>query len=450
MKRIVDYFLLHWKSYQFRKPLIVRGARQIGKTFTIRQLGKTFEHFIEINFDTHPQLGNLFTYDLDPHRIIQELSLQLNQQIIPGKTLLFFDEIQQAPQAIAALRYFYEMMPELHVIAAGSLLDFAVEKHGLPVGRIQSFYMYPLSFIEYLVAIDEKLIAQAILQHNPQTPIFASVHEKTLRLLSQYFVLGGMPEVIQAWLSTHTAFDCHIIQQTIIETYQQDFGKYARVQQIKYVEKIFQAIALQLGQKFKYHHIEGDYRKRELAPALDLLVTAGIAYRVYYTTAQGFPLGFQTDLCDYKVISLDPGLNQAQLQLNTANWFLNPTQEFINKGALVEAFVGQEYLKYSSPRMKHDLYYWHKDAAPNQAEIDYIFLLQEKIIPIEVKSGDGRTLKSMHNFLATHSSSPYGIKFSTQNYSIHDKIHAYPLYAIVQPLAQQDPEMIQALESLLA
>lgn len=448
MKRIIDYYLLHWKAYQLRKPLILRGARQIGKTFAVRQLGTTFESFVEVNFDERPDLKVIFAHNLQPLRIIQELSLQLGQSIIPGKTLLFFDEIQQVPQALAALRYFYEMMPELHVIAAGSLLDFAIAQHGLPVGRVQSLYMYPCSFLEYLVATGDALVVKEILQHDLQTPMFASVHEKILRSLGDYLALGGMPAVIQAWITTKESFDCQIIHQLIIDTYQQDFEKYARVQQIKYVEKVFRAVSLQLGQKFRFHQIEGEYRKRELAPALDLLVTAGLAYQVFYATGQGFPLGFQTNPLDYKVISLDPGLNQAQLKLNISQWFTHGSQEFINKGALVEAFVGQEFLKYSTARMKHDLYYWHKDSAPAQTKVDYVFAIQEQIVPVAVKSGDGRTLKSMHNFLATHPSSSYGIRFSTQNYSLYDKIHNYPLYAIAKVVGEQDAEMMQALKSL--
>jgi len=450
MKRIVDYYLLHWKHYQFRKPLLLRGARQVGKTFAVRELGKTYENFVEINFEVSPGLRSIFEYDLKPERIIQALSMELGQSIIPGKTLLFIDEIQAVPQAIIALRYFYEMMPELHVIGAGSLLDFAIQQVGVPVGRVQFLYMYPLTFIEYLIAMGDRMIVQEILKHDVKSEMFPTIHEKTLRSLSHYLALGGMPDIIQTWITTKNALDCHIIHQSIIATYRQDFDKYARKQQIKYVEKIFDTIPQQLGQKFKYSAIDGDYRKRELAPALDLLETAYLASKVYYGSGQGFPIGFQTDIFDYKVIPLDVGLNQAQLNLNIAGWFTNPIQEFINKGPLVEAFAGQEILAYSSPRQKNNLYYWHKDSAPQQAEIDYLLPINEKIIPVEIKSGDGRTLKSMHYFLATHKHAPYGIRFSTNNYSLFDKIHSYPLYSIAQVVSENDPEMKAAIESLIA
>ncbi|MDP3788116.1 MAG: AAA family ATPase [Candidatus Chromulinivorax sp.] len=448
MKRIIDHYLLDWKQYQFRKPLLLRGARQVGKTFAVRELGKTYESFVEINFELSPRLRSIFEYDLKPQRIIQALSIELGESIIPGKTLLFIDEIQTCPQAIIALRYFYEMMPDLHIIGAGSLLDFAIQQVGVPVGRVQFLYMYPLTFIEYLVAIKEPMIVQEILTHDLTTEIYPSIHEKILRLLSQYLALGGMPDVISKWITTQNPLDCHIVHQSILQTYRQDFDKYARKQQIKYVEKIFDTIPQQLGQKFKYSTIDGEYRKRELAPALDLLVTAYLANKVYYGSGQGFPIGFQADAFDYKIIPLDMGLNQAQLGLNIAGWFSYPLQEFINKGPLVEAFVGQEFIGYASPRQKSDLYYWHKDSAPQQAEIDYLLPINEKIVPVEVKSGDGRTLKSMHYFLATHQHAPYGIRFSTNNYSQFDKIHSYPLYAIAHVISASNPEMKAAFASL--
>jgi predicted AAA+ superfamily ATPase len=402
-----------------------------------------------------PFYRGLFDQDLNPHRIVNELSLFSKQAIIPGKTLLFFDEIQIVPQGITALRYFYEKMPELHVIAAGSLLDFAIEQVGVPVGRAESLYMYPLSFIEYLAAMNESMVIKKILDHSVDSAISPLVHQKIVYSLKEYFVFGGMPQAIYRWSTTNDALQAAKSHAAILEFYQQDFNKYARKNQIKYVQLIFDEIPVQLGQKFKYSAVEGDYRKRELAPALDLLVTAGVAHKVYYSPGQGVPLGAQRDPLNYKAIFLDVGLAQSHLGVDLAAWFLQPDQQFINKRSLVEAFVGQELIAYASPLKKHRLYYWHKESSAQQAEIDYLIQLKDQIVPVEVKSGEGRTLKSLHYFLENHKQSPYGIKFSNQNYSIlKDKekdyiIHSYPLYAIAKVVSDAHPDLKAAIGYLI-
>src|SRR3990172_4247013 len=198
-----------------------------------------------------------------------------------------------------------------------------------------------------------------------------------------------MPNSVQHWIEKNNPLDCAKIHSALLSTYRQDFSKYARKLQVKYVELLFNHIPMQLGRKFKYSLIEGDYRKRELAPALDLLVTAGIAYKVYYSAGQGSPLCAQIDPQDYKVIFFDAGLAQAILDLDIAQWFLNPRREIINKGALVEAFVGQELLAYSSPHIKSNAYYWHREGRLGQAEIDYLLQVGAAVIPVEVKSGSG-------------------------------------------------------------
>lgn len=449
MKRIIDYFLLAWKHKKFRMPLLLRGARQVGKTYAVRQLGATYDNFIEINFEKHSFLQAMFERDLNPQRIINELSLFADQQIAPGKTLIFFDEIQMVPQAITALRYFYEEMPDIHIIAAGSLIDFAIEQVGIPVGRVELLYMYPLSFMEYLAAKNESMTIRKILDHAADSPLPDYIHQNFLYALKEYLVFGGMPQVISRWVTTNNALDAAQTHANILNIYEQDFSKYARKNQIKYVQLVFDQIPEQAGNKFKYTQIEGDYRKRELAPALDLLVTAGIAHKVYYSPGQGIPLGFQRDPLDYKVIFLDVGLAQSHLGVDLAAWFLQPEQTFINKGGLVEAFVGQELMAYALPFKKNKLYYWHKDSSP-QAEIDYLIQLKDVIMPVEVKSGEGKTLKSIQYFLENHKASPYGLRFSIQNYSIHNNIHSYPLYAIIKVITDNSPEMKAAISYLLS
>lgn len=432
MFRFIDLYLKKWASSDKRKPLLLRGARQVGKTFAVRKLGEIFERYIEVNFEEQPHLRKIFEHDndLNPERIIRDLSLALNMEIVPGKTLLFFDETQVMPRVIIALRYFYEKMPELHVIAAGSLLDFAIEKVGVPVGRIEFYHLYPMSFLEFLKATDHNLIFEEILNHNVCESLNEVVHDKILEILREYLAIGGMPEVVQSWKVTKNPGICTKIHHAILHSYRQDFGKYAKDHQIKYVELIFDAAARQLGKKFKFSELEGDYRKRELAPALDLLVKAGILHRVYQSSGQGIPIGATANYDKYKLILLDVGLTQALLGLDLADWFLKKDSAFINKGNIIESFVGQELVSYSEPYLENPLYYWQRDAKGSEAEIDYLIQLQGEIIPVEVKAEKGRHLKSMHLFLENHPKTPFGIRFSTHNYSVHGKIRSYPLYSI--------------------
>ncbi len=446
MKRLIDHHLLAWKSNPYRKSLIVRGARQVGKTYAFRQLGKTFEQFIEINFETFPKFIEIFEEDLDPRRIIREIAASLNiKPLIPGKSFLFFDEVQAAPKAIIALRYFYEMLPELHVAAAGSLLDFAIQQVGLPVGRVQSLYMHPVSFIEYLSALDEKSIIKTIFDHDIKQEMSKILHDKLLRLLAQYFATGGMPEAIQMWINTQDLLQCATSHQSLLSSYRQDFYKYTKQQQIQYVTTLFENLPSQLSKKFKYSEVEGDYRSRELSPALDLLCTANVTQKVWHSTGNGIPLGAQKDLRDFKVILVDIGLSQALLGLQLNNWILNAETSLVNKGEFVEAFVGQEFLAYTNPIYYPELYYWHRHKANGSAEVDYLVQRNEHIIPVEVKGGKGSTLKSIHLFLESHPKSPYGIRFSTQNYSVYEKINSYPLYAIVQTCLDQQRSAFESL-----
>lgn len=430
MKRLIDAELIGWKDAKFRKPLLLRGARQVGKTYTAQKLGQQFSSFVEINLEAQPNARVIFERDLDAKRIMRDLSLFTKKQIIPGKTLLFIDEIQTIPNAITALRYFYEQIPELHVIAAGSLLDFAIEQVGIPVGRVESLYLYPMSFMEFLLSTQNDIIAQMILSHPKEESVTEPIHNKILSILGEYIAIGGMPGVVQCWIETKDPSRCFALHHALIDTYRQDFVKYAKKNQIQYVDIVFNNIPQQLCKKFKFSKIEGDYRKRELSPGLDLLVTAGVIHKITHSSGQGIPIGANANPQKYKVIFLDIALTQAMLGLDLEEWFLNPMQQFVNKGEIIEAFVGQELLAYANPHSKSQLFYWQRNAPSSTAEIDYLIQKGEKVIPIEVKSGSGKTLKSLHLFLESHPHTPFGIRFSTQNYSTYDNIQSFPLYAI--------------------
>jgi hypothetical protein len=228
-----------------------------------------------------------------------------------------------------------------------------------------------------------------------------------LKTLGEYLAVGGMPESVKKWCETKDIAQCLVVSTTIIKTYRQDFNKYAKKHELKYVRLLFNQIPKCLGQKFKFSKISGEHRKNELAPCLDLLETAGIVTPVVSSAGNGIPLGAEIDFDDFKLIFLDIALSQVVLGLKNGRWITDPLKQFVNKGALVEAFIGQELLAYSNP-------------------------LQTVILPVEVKSGSGTTIKSLHAFLEKHPQSPYGIRYSTQNYSVHEKIHSYPLYAIIK------------------
>jgi predicted AAA+ superfamily ATPase len=431
MKRELVNYLINWKKNEDRKPLIIRGARQVGKTTSVRKLGETFLSFIELNFEQQSALHSIFENDLDPQKIIIDLQILTKQHIVPGKTLLFFDEVQICPRALIALRYFYESMPELHVIAAGSLLEFCIEQVGLPVGRVQFLYAYPMSFKEFLWALDETFLVDAILHHDINTPFQTAIHEKALRLFGEYIAIGGMPEAVRLWRDHKNYQRCLDIHHDLIAAYKQDFEKYAKKSQIKYVEHVFEQIPLQLGNQLQFSKIAGDYRKRELLPALTLLEKANVVTRIQQTQGYGLPLNANADPHCFKMIMIDIAITQTLLGLTSDQWILNTENAFINKGAIAKAFVGQELLAYHNARQAAKLYYWRRHQRGSEAEIDYLIAVNNTIFPLEVKAGKGSTLKSMHLFLEQHNQTPVGIRFSTQNFSVYKNILSYPLYAIM-------------------
>jgi len=449
LKRIIDYHLKQWKNREGRKPLLLRGARQVGKTHAVRQLGKSFSRFVEINLESNEAARKIIEKDLDVQRIVFQLSELLQIKIEDGATLLFFDEIQNVPKAIIALRYFYEYLPKLHVIAAGSLLDFAIEQVGIPVGRVSTLYMYPLSFLEFLIALGHIEWARLIIEASTLVEISEPLHEKLLNIVGIYLAIGGMPAAINEWNKAQMSREVKSVHSDLIYAYEQDFGKYAKQHQIKYLNLLFLKAIEQLSNKFMFSRV-GEYQKRELAPALELLEKAGLVYKVIRSAGQGVPIGAQANLDDFKIVFLDVGLSQALLSLDITAWFLDPLATFLNKGEIVEAFVGQELLAYSDPIKKEVLFYWQRESRGSEAEVDYLIQLREQVVPIEVKAGASRRIKSMQMFLDSHLKSTYGIRFWAGPQTIDDRIYSYPLYAIIKPLMLANEHNFKAIKSLLS
>ena len=429
IKRNIDNVLLEWKTDPDRKPLLIRGARQVGKTSTIEQFGKHFEQFVIVNFEKNKELKTLFDRDLDVKEICLKLSVQFKKSVIAEKTLLFFDEIQSCPNAIRSLRYFYEDYPELHVIAAGSLLEFALEE--LPsfgVGRIDYLFMYPFSFQEFMFACGESLLWNEVCKSSPEKPLFSVFHDKCLEFLKKYFIIGGMPAAISVFLKSNDILKVQKTLDGLILSFQNDFAKYKKKMPTILLREVLSSVVKQSGGKFNYSKA-AETSQYNIKQAVNMLIMAGLVIPVVSSSANGIPLGAGLNYKKCKMLLLDTGIFQRLSGLQLSEILLADDFDVINKGAIAEQFVGLELLKNSSPYIPENLYFWMREKEKSQAEIDYLIQKNDKIIPIEVKSGKSGKMQSLHLFL-NEKQVPYGVRTSLENFCQYDKIHVYPLYAI--------------------
>lgn len=425
MKRDLLNDLATWRNHPYRKPLLLRGARQVGKSWVVQEFSKQFEHFVTINFESAQTAHEIFAGDLNIQSVLEKLAFYTRQKIIPGKTLVFFDEVQECPNALLCLRYFKEECPELHIIAAGSLIDFVLQEIGMPVGRVQFMYLYPLSFGEFLTVNDRDDLRQYILTQK----VDAVTHKRILDYLKTYCWLGGMPAVVDAWLNHRDPALCHEIHDEIIDAYQQDFHKYASDRQIPYLGKLFNGIPRELGRKFKFSAIDADTHSLPLKNALMLLNKAGVAYYCYHTSAHKPPLGAEINEKKFKVFFFDIGLAQRILGLDTRQWLLTH-MSVANIGPISEQLVAQELTAYTDTRKKAALYYWHRESRNSNAEVDFIVQQGNDIVPVEVKSAKDGRMRSLHLYLESHQDAPYGVKIAEHLFSQHNNIREIPLYGI--------------------
>jgi predicted AAA+ superfamily ATPase len=431
LSRKIDRDLLEWMREKRRKPLLLRGARQVGKSSAVRHLAKRFEHYLEIDFESDTAARALFERgDLNPKRICEELALKYGIPIIPGKTLLFLDEIQGCLRAISSLRYFYEKYGELHVIAAGSLLEFALQE--LPsfgVGRIRSIYMYPMSFFEFLSACKYDMLLDAIRNANRRKPLSEPIHQKALDFLRRFLIIGGMPEVVSAYVDKNDLLKCQNILADLTDTLRSDFAKYKAKAPTLQISAVFDSVSDQMGKKFVYANVSGDYSHRELKMAMELLKLSGLVIPVTHTSANGLPLGAGINIKKQKMLMFDTGVFLRLQGLPLADVLLSDDFSLVNKGSVAELFVGLELLKASSCYMHKDLYYWHRESKNSNAEVDYVIPRWPKIVPVEVKSGTKGAMQSMRLFMQ-EKNSPLGIRTSLENFGKVGDIDIYPLYAI--------------------
>ena len=412
MKRFIDGQLEQWKESPRRKPLILRGLRQVGKTWSVKAFGKNcFDEIAVIDLERNPAWRTVFEGDLNARRICADLEIITSQKIQPGKTLLFIDEIQSSPRAITALRYFYEEMPDLHVIAAGSLLEFALKDISVPVGRIQFLQMYPLCFAEYLEAIGNREAASVVL--STPGPVSQTVHEYLIGELRKYFFVGGMPESVQTYVNTGSLRESFEVHKELIETYRMDFAKYAPHADKLCLNSVFTTLSQSVGRQIKYARLAEGYSNPTLKKAFELLCLAGVVRKIASVNPAGLPLGASASPGIFKVIMADIGLMQSLSGMSVDMEYAKSDLLQVYRGAMAEQFVGQEILV----SQRGELYYWDRQAKSSMAEVDFLAVVDGMIHPVEVKSGASGSLKSLHLYLDSYGSSGKGMVFSMRPFA---------------------------------
>ena len=397
MERTASVQLKAWKEKKKRKPLLVTGVRQCGKTYLIKKFGEAeFADMAYFNFDGNEGLSSVFDYDFDTDRIIDELgSVVRGKKIIPGTTMVFFDEIQACPRAIQSLKYFNENMPELHLVAAGSLLGVALRENGIsfPVGKVDRIDMYPMSFEEFVKADGGERFIEGVKKLPVERELSELYTVPLEKYLKNYYIVGGMPEAVQEWVDTHDYHSVEAVLDQIIKDYADDFGKYTTPETAIKIRMIWDSIPVQIAKdnnKFIFSHVKHGARAKDLEDALEWLVNAGIAGKLNLVTTPEIPLSGMTDHTYFKVYMSDVGILRRKSNINYRT-ILNGDDSFISfKGALTENYV------YSQLKcMGIESYFWKSNAS---AELDFITDYEGVMIPVEVKSADNTKAKSLHMF----------------------------------------------------
>lgn len=430
MNRFIDQDLLRWKSNTNRKTLLIRGARQVGKTYSVREFAKSFDFYLEVNFESDREIHSFFDKDLSPDELCRNLSAYYNIPIIDGKTLLFFDEIQACLPAISSLRFFHEKRQELHLVAAGSLLEFAIKE--LPsygVGRIENLFLYPLSFDEFLLALNQDHLYEIKQASSYNKSLQTAIHSKLVEYLKQFLLLGGLPEVIQTFVNTGDYHQSQAILDQLITGFEDDFSKYKKRVPLHRINEVFNSVVHQSGNKFNISRASDSANHVQIKETLDLLEMAGLIYRVKHTAANGLPLGAEVNPKKFKVILFDHGIFQRILRLKLSEHLVASDFNAINKGNLAEQFVGTELIKNFSKVAKPQLYYWHREKRGSNAEVDYLIQKDNTILPLEVKSGTQGKMQSLRIFLL-EKEIPNGVRISLENFNHYENIFVFPLYAV--------------------
>jgi len=426
MKRFLYDKLLKWKNNKNKKPLLLQGARQVGKTYLILEFAKReYQDFIYLNFEEEPELKTIFTKSFNPHEILKNISLYTSKRIIPERTLLIFDEIQAIPNAITSLKYFCEKANNIHLISAGSLLGVKVGKEkGFPVGKVNFLTLYPMNFYEFLHAVNEDLVVEELININDIKPFTELIHNKLNDLLKIYLILGGMPEVIKTYITKNDIQESIEIQKDILESYKRDFSKYSDRNLFSKISLIWNSIPYQLARenkKFKYKDVEKRARGSTYLHPLEWLIGAGLINMVYNVKKGYLPLKAYIDVNKFKIYFNDTGLLGAMLNI-PSKLIIKPNAIFSEyNGAFIENFVQQELISVNF----NELFYW---TSKSDAEVDFVVQYENEIIPIEVKSGMNRNIKSLRSYEEKFKPK-YLFRISPRNFYKNDNFINIPLYA---------------------
>lgn len=437
-RRNIEKLLLEWKNKKGRKPLVIRGARQVGKTSAVHQFGgQSFETYVYINLELE---DNAALFDrMQPVRdLLQLIQLKFNKKITPGSTLIFIDEVQNSDIAMNQLRYFYEEMPQLHVVAAGSLLEVKIKSEGFsfPVGRVEYCYLHPATFDEFLAALGETEALNYIASVKPDTVIPDEIHKMMLQKFHKYILVGGMPEAIARYAETQSFLDVDPVYESILTGLRDDVSKYASVAKIKYIQHIIEHASKYVGLQIKYEKFgESNFRSREMSEAFDVLEKAMLISRVFASASKQLPLMSNLKKSP-KLLHLDIGLVNYQAGLRTDIAMMNDINA-VYHGQLGEQIVGQTLLA-MNPHRNVNLHYWFREQKGSTSEVDFLMVINERLIPLEVKSGKTGTLRSLHN-LMDESKNDFALRIysgnmSTERITTHNKkkfvLFSVPFYLL--------------------
>jgi uncharacterized protein len=402
MKRTATGELAAWISRRGRKPLVIRGARQVGKSYLVRDFARTHGlDLVELNFERDPKAATLFA-EGDAARVLRGIEAFTGKRLAFDRSLLFLDEIQAAPHVLAKLRWLHEETPKLAVVAAGSLLDFALADHtfSMPVGRITYLHLEPMSFTEFLLGLGDDELTALIAEIDPWRGVAEALHARLLERFREYVLVGGMPEAVDTYRQERSLIDVARVHQDLLATFRDDFAKYASAVHRGRLIKVLDAAPRMLGRKFVYSRVDRDERAAALRQAVELLCRARVCHRVDATHATGPPLGAEIDDRRYKLILLDTGLASASLGLSLADLARPEDLVMANEGAIAEQAVGQALRVAEPPFHEPKLYYWARDTPGSEAEVDYLVQQGTRIVPVEVKAGSTGTMRSLHALMA--------------------------------------------------
>ncbi|MCL1981744.1 MAG: ATP-binding protein [Clostridiales bacterium] len=427
MFRKITKELLAWRESKYRKPLILQGARQTGKTYAVMEFARTqYDNIAYVNFEFDKEAAAIFAESLDPRAIIPKIEVFTKQTITKGRTLIFFDEIQLCPAALTSLKYFDEFAPDYHVVTAGSLLGVAVsrEAYSFPVGKVDRLTLYPMDFEEYLIAADGFGFSERIREcFDTNSPMDSYYHNMLLEQYRKYLVVGGMPECVSKFLDTNDYIFIKTVQRMILEDYLDDMSKYNTKSEIQKTRLTYNSITAQLSKKntrFQYKLVKSGGRASELENAVEWLILSGIALRVYGVDTVKKPLDNYKNIDSFKIFMSDVGLLCAKNNVAPNDVLYNSAEIFDFKGGMTENYVCCQLASNG-----HTCYTWRSDG---EAEIDFVIQREGKLIPIEVKSAENRKAKSLKTYMQKYKPE-YALKISTDNFGFENGIKTVPLYA---------------------